>query len=234
MTDLPKGVWEWKAGMAKQPNEFHLIAFDPGAVATGWAHFVLDYRAFSRPENKVLANLKSWDCGQFTGSDHDMYTAAQMLVYRARYDWRKGSMNNQRQGTFNARTEVVSEDFQLVQTIGGKNLMAPVRFNAVLQWECGKLATRFFLQNRTDRLSQTGDRLRAMGFAGRWSSTAKAGKDAFSAMQHGVTWLKKLKRKSESFPWKLGDNVGTNAYWDCACSQQSYRRLVVTHDLTHP
>ncbi len=224
MTDLPKGVWQWKAGVAKAPNEFHLIAFDPGAAATGWAHFVLDYRAFSRPENKVLANLKSWDCGQFTGPDHEQYTAAQMLVWRARYN--PGEQ-------FNARTEVVSEDFQLVQTIGGKNLLAPVRFNAVMQWECGKLATRFYLQNRTDRLGQTGDRLRAMGFAGRWSSTAKSGKDAFSAMQHGVTWLKKLKRQSESFPWKLSDNVGTNAYWDCAC-ENKLKKPYAHCDLTHP
>lgn len=227
MTDLPKGVWQWKAGMAKSPNEFHLIAFDPGAMATGWAHFVVDYRAFSRPENKVLANLKSWDCGQYTGPDHEQYTAAQMLVYRARYDWKHGGQRQAHE--FNARTEVVSEDFQLVQTIGGKNLLAPVRFNAVLQWECGKLATRFFLQNRTDRLGQTGDRLQRMGFAGRWSATAKGSKDAFSAMQHGVTWLKKLKRESVSFPWKLSDSVGTNAYWDCTCADGSR-----VHDLTHP
>lgn len=235
MTTLPKGAWEWKAGMAKVPNEFHLVAFDPGARATGWAHFVVDYRGFSRPENKVLAHLKSWDCGQFTGADHEQYTAAQMLVYRARYDWRKGSMTG---GGYNARTEVVSEDFQLVQTIGGKNLLAPVRFNAVMQWECGKLATRFFLQNRTDRTAQTAERLNAMGFTGRWSSTAKSGKDAFSAMQHGVTWLKKLKRQSESFPWKLSDNVGTNAYWDCACAtyeKRNHARIpLAVHDLVHP
>lgn len=228
MTTLPKGAWEWKAGMAKVPNEFHLIAFDPGARATGWAHFVLDFRAFSRPDNKVLANLKSWDCGQFTGPDHEQYTAAQMLVYRAKST-----------GQFWSRTEVVSEDFQLVQTIGGKNLLAPVRFNAVMQWECGKLATRFFLQNRTDRTAQTAERLNAMGFTGRWSTTAKSGKDAFSAMQHGVTWLKKLKRQSESFPWKLSDNVGTNAFWDCSCAKpkrinSALYASKVRHDLTHP
>lgn len=225
MTSLPKGEWQWKAGMAKVSNEFHLIAFDPGAAATGWAHFVLDYRAFSRPDNRVLANLKSWDCGQYTGPDHEQYTAAQMLVYRARQG---------QPGEFNARTEVVSEDFQLVQTIGGKNLLAPVRFNAVLQWECGKLATRFYLQNRSDRVGQTAERLNGMGFTGRWSKTAKSGKDAFSAMQHGVTWLKKLKRQSESFPWKLSDNVSTNAYWDCACADDPRAFIENRHDLTHP
>ena len=232
-----KSKWQWVAGMAKAPNEFHLIAFDPGAAATGWAHFVVDYRAFSRPDNKVLANVKSWNCGQFTGSDYEQYTAAQMLVYRARYDWAKGA---QRSGEFNARTEVVSEDFQLVQTIGGKNLLAPVRFNAVIEWECGKLAVPFHLQNRSDRTGVTAERLNTMGFAGRWSATAKGSKDAFSAMQHGVTWLKKLKRKADSFPWRLGDKNGSNLYWDCKCKRNAKHIHGASHkysaccDLTHP
>lgn len=221
MVILPKGKWSFQPKMAVHPNEYHLVAFDPGAAATGWAHFVVNYRAFSRPEHKVLQYVESWDCGQFTGSDHDQYTAAQMLVYRARFGHRE---------EFNSKADVVAEDFQLVQTIGGKNLLAPVRFNAVLEWECGKLAAPFHLQNRSDRTGVTADRLNAMGFAGRWSTTSKTGKDAFSAMQHGVTWLKRLKRKSESFPWKMSENGSRNAYWDCACGDNIHFAC----DLTHP
>lgn len=212
--------------MSRAVNEYHLIAFDPGAIATGWAHFVVDFRGFSRPENKVLANLKSWDCGQYTGEEHEQYTAATSLVWRAKFG----------EKPFNTKTDVVGEDFDLVQTIGGKQLLAPVRFNAVLDWECGKLGCKYTLQNRNMRTSITAERLRLMGFEGRWSKTASKSKDAFSAMQHGVTWLRRIKEKSRTFPWKLSDNVGTNAYWDCVCAK--YRKVgrtpVGVCDLTHP
>jgi hypothetical protein len=226
MSDLSalKGRWS-QPKVAREVNEYHLITFDPGAIATGWAHFVVDYRGFSRPENKVLAHLKSWDCGQFTGPETEQYTAASSLVWRAKFG----------EGPFNTRTDVVGEDFDLVQTIGGKQLLAPVRFNAVLDWECGKLGCKYHLQNRNMRTSVTPERLNAWGFTGRWSKTAKKGKDAFSAMQHGIVWLRRLKEKSRSFPWKLSDTVGNNAYWDCACTyEQPLKGGYMGCDLEHP
>lgn len=212
-----KGKWT-QPKVAREVNEYHLVTFDPGAVATGWAHFVVDFRAFSRPENKVLAHLKSWNCGQYTGPETEHYTAAVSLVWRAKFG----------AGQFNTRTDVVGEDFDLVQTIGGSQLLAPVRFNTVLDWECGKLGCKYQLQRRTMRTSVTPERLNAFGFEGRWSTTSKKGKDAFSAMQHGVVWLRRLKEKSRTFPWKLSDTVGTNAYWDCDCQHN------LVCDLTHP
>ncbi len=189
-----KGKWN-QPKVAREVNEYHLITFDPGAVATGWAHFVVDFRAFSRPENKVLRWLKYWNCGQFTGTEPEQYTAATSLVWRAKFG----------EGQFHTRTDVVGEDFDLVQTIGGTQLLAPERLNA-------------------------------FGFEGRWSTTAKKGKDAFSAMQHGVVWLRRLKDTSRMFPWKLSDTVGTNAYWDCGCSSQINPDTdrPFKHDLTHP
>src|SRR5690348_6223052 len=121
MTTIPKGVW--KPSLATQ-NEFHCVWFDPGAAATGWTHFVLDVHAFSRPEHKLLANLISWNCGEFTGPENEQLQMAERLIM-SRY-----------LGTFRNRWEVGTEDFQLTQTQGGKNLLSPVRINAVLDWIC--------------------------------------------------------------------------------------------------
>lgn len=188
--------------MTTDPNEYHLAFFDPGGTI-GWSYFVLDCHAFSRPENKVLANLKSWDCGEFSGTENEQCQAAVDLINHARY----GDM------PFHSRTHIGGEDFELTQLIGGANLLSPVRINAVLTWECAKLGLPYFLQKRNERTGITRERLTAFGFRGKFR------KDEFAAMQHGVTWLRKVKRNSIRQPWKMSDGVSTNAYWDCACEK---------------
>lgn len=209
--------------MARVPNEYHLVVFDPGGTI-GWAHFVMDCRAFSRPEHKVLRWLKSWDCGEFTGQEHEQVSAAVDLIYKARH----GEM------PFNSRTDVLSEDFVLAQLIGGKELVSPIRINAVLEWECRKQGLVLELQDRAQRTQITPERLELFGFESpygarkkRWSTEGK-GKDAFAAMQHGVVKLRRVKEKSRSRPWKLSDRTSSNALWDCACEKG--KRC----DLTHP
>lgn len=207
--------------MALHPNEFHLVSFDPGGII-GWAHFIIHCRAFSRPEHTVLGNLQSWDCGEFSGTETEQLTAAIALISRAHFQ----------PMPYTTRTKVLSEDFSLTQLIGGKELVSPIRINAVLDWECRKQGLELELQDPTQRTQITPDRLLAMGFEPpgrkrRWSPHG-AGKDAFSAMQHGVTKLRRIKQASMSRPWKLSDNVASNAFWDCACARG--RRC----DLTHP
>lgn len=184
------------------PNQFNLITFDPGGTI-GWAHFIVDFRAFSRPEAKVLRWVQSWNCGEFTGQEAEQLSAAVALVGRARYT---GKLIN--------RTEVVSEDFELTQLIGGENLLSPVRINAVLEWEINK---RFGLslrrQRRQMRMRVTRERLKLFGFKGKFR------KDEFAAMQHGVVRLRQIKAESLRVPWKLEDAISTNAYWDCACAK---------------
>lgn len=182
-------------------NTCRVIAFDPGAAATGWAVFQLDYRAFTRPEHKVLANMYGWDCGEFTGPEVDHYNHASTLVYRAHFT----------PMPFNYTLDVVSEDFELTQLIGGRNLLSPVRFNAVIDWECRKHGLSLQLQARQLRTSITKPRLAEFGFCGRFK------KDEFSAMQHGITWLRRVKQKANQRPWKLADKGHTNDYYDCAC-----------------
>ena len=206
------------------PMLYHILWFDPGAAATGWAHIVLSQRAFSRPDNRVLANLITWDCGEITGGDIEQYTHAVGRM-KAIYLY----------GTFVPRMDVGSEDFDLVQTVGGKdNLLSPVRFNAVMGWELAHIGRQLRLQNRSLRVQQSAGRLNAFGFEGRWKTTGK-GKDEFSAMQHAVTWMRNLKQKANDLPWKLSDGVTSNARWDCACEEwQGSRARRPKCNLSHP
>lgn len=204
--------------VALLPNEYHLVVFDPGGTI-GWAHFIIHARAFSRPEHKVLANLISWDCGEFSGQEHEQLGEASRLIYRAHFD----------PPPFNTRTDAVSEDFELTQTIGGKNLLSPVRINAVLDWECRKQGLRLQTQARQMRRSVTPERLVLFGFhppGKRWTTTGK-GKDAFAAMQHAIVWVRRVKEKSIAQPWKLADGQ-SKSMWDCQCNRG--RRC----DLVHP
>lgn len=207
-------------------NQYHLISFDPGGT-TGWAHFVLSYRAFSRPEHKVLAHLISWDCGEFTGDEKQQLGLAVGLITR-----------NIRGGEFRPRMDVVGEHFDLTQLVGGSELLSPVRINAVLDWECGKLGLRYQEQGRQLRTNKTPERVLTMGFysplnrGGRWTKTGR-GKDAFAAMQHGIVWLQRLKRESIGRPWKLSDAVSSNARWDCSCEEKR-RGNRMKCNLIHP
>lgn len=178
--------------------EYHLITFDPGGI-TGWAHFVVDCRAFVTPEAKVLRYLKSWNCGEFTGTEHEVMSEAAALCYRHRYGYPTRRVVN--------TMDVVSEDFDLVQTLGGNNLLSPVRINTVIDWELNRTCgLRLNLQARQMRTSITPVRLKLFGFDRKWTKTGK-GKDAFAAMQHGVVWLRRVKAQSRERAWILRDGI---------------------------
>jgi hypothetical protein len=172
--------------MAIRKNEFHIVAFDPGGVI-GWAHLVIDFRAFITPRNKVLANLLRWDTGEFKGTEHANIGQCVELVRSARY----GQM------PFHSKTDAVTEDFELTQIVGGHNLLSPVRLNAILGWEIGKVGgVNFVYQKRQMRTGVTRERLKLMGLK-------PVGKDSFAALQHGVTWARRVKQEANRRPWKL-------------------------------
>lgn len=219
-------------------NELHITWFDGGAAASGWADCIIDIKAFARPERKVLPYVRHWDCGEFTGTETDQYTAAVTHV-REKTDVRG-------LGVSYLMCRVGGEDFDLVQTVGSKqNLLSPVRFNAVLAWECYKLGLTYQYQARQLRTGVTPDRLRmflaplvarGVGKERRWTTSGK-GKDAFAAMQHLVTDLRRLKKQSLSRPWKLGDGDSLNTHYDCACSSLAVDRYNARRrrcDLSHP
>lgn len=186
-------------------NKFHLTWFDPGAAATGWASFIVDFRAFSRPENYVQEHVFWWDCGEYKGPEHTQMFDAVHGIQHTVSNWGKNVPLLQ--------YEVGGEDFDLVQTIGDKhNILSPVRWNAVMAWECSKLGLTYRLQDRAMRTGITRKRLREYGY---WKPM---GKDAFAAMQHALTRLKAIKLESKKRPWKLSTKSILNAYYDCRCS----------------
>jgi hypothetical protein len=201
----------------EKANQFQLIAFDPGGTI-GWARLTLHVKAFTRPDHRALRYVESWDCGEFTGTENEQIAKARDLIQDARW----GPM------PFTPLINVITEDFDLVQTVGGKELVSPIRINAVIEWIC---LTQFSLelkyQKRQARTGITPERLRAFGFEGRWV-TKGAGKDSFAAMQHAIRWLRHLKQEADRRPWKLGDGVTHNARWDCACTRGK------RHNLIHP
>lgn len=172
--------------MARRKNEFHIIAFDPGGHI-GWAHLVIHFNAYTHPRNKVLANLISWDTGEFDGTEHANISECIRLVRSAKY----GEM------PFHSKLDVVTEDFELTQLIGGHNLLSPVRINAVIEWECAKVGgVNYVYQKRQLRTGVTKERLKLMGLH-------SAGKDSFAAMQHAITWARRVKQRANQRPWTL-------------------------------
>src|SRR3982751_5809949 len=165
--------------MAINKNEFHIVAFDPGGVI-GWAHLVIHFRAYTHPKTKVLANLLHWSTGEFKGTEHANLAECIHLVRASRY----GQM------PYHSKTDVVSEDFELTQFIGGANLLSPVRINAVLEWEVARIGgVSMTFQKRQMRTGVTSERLKMMGIM-------TMGKDSFAAMQHAITWARRVKQQA--------------------------------------
>lgn len=172
--------------MAKRKNEFHVVAFDPGGVI-GWCHLAVDFRAFLTARAKILAHLIEFTTGEFDGTEHDNIREAVALVRKARY----GEM------PYHSKTHVVTENFELTQTVGGHNLLSPVRINAVLEWEVARVGgVQFVYQDRQLRTGVTRDRVKAAGLH-------YVGKDSFAAVQHGVTYVRRIKQQANRRPWKL-------------------------------
>lgn len=193
-------------------NEFHVTWFDGGGT-TGWAHACLSRRAFSRPERHWEDYVLWWDCGEFSGAETDRMSQAVQHV--------QGILDEVNYLSYH----VGGEDFDLVQTVGrDEDLLSPVRFNAVMDWECAKRGLKYRYQKRSIRTSVTSQRLHHWGFESPyrnqkiWPKSGK-GKDAFAAMQHLVVYIRRLKKESIGQPWKLNDKDIHGALWDCACKR---------------
>lgn len=210
--------------MTDATNEYHLTTFDGGGT-TGMAHFCVDFHAFSRPEAKVLRWLKWWVSAEYTGTEFEVYQQAVNHISNA--------VSDSGLGASYLAYDVVAEEFQLTQLIGGENLVSPLRFNSVMAWECHKRAIKFQLQARQMRTQITPDYLARAGFInpfrrdGKWSDSSR-GRNAFAATQHGVEFLRRIKAESRKRPWKLSDKSIMNARWDCACARRK------PCDMLHP
>lgn len=161
---------------------YNITMFDPGGV-TGWTWMMIDFRAFMNRDASVMDHVYHWDTGEYDGKREWQITSAANLVQYARY-W---------EDPFSI-VDIVSEDFELMQTVGGNDLLLPVEWNAVMEWECSR---RFGLplqkQKRSLRTQWTKDRVKRLGFS--WT-----GKDSFASMQHTIAWLKRQKEISKRNP----------------------------------
>lgn len=209
--------------MSVNPNEYHLVTFDPGGTI-GYSHFTLDIRAFTRPENKVLAHVTDWECGEFEGEENIQCASASRLIWQARFGDMPFNNPTDVLSSGLSKSDILSEDFELTQMIGGKNLLSPVRINAKLDWICDQWGLKLNLQRRSMRTGVTPERLLRYGFqsplsrSGKWTKTGN-GKDAFAAMQHAIVWLRRVKADANRRPWKLAHGGVANSRWDCACSR---------------
>lgn len=199
---LPYDYFWWKHMVEegeRNPNEYILLDFDPGAAAMGWAMFGVHVGAFAESRAYIQEHLLWWDCGELTGTENEILNGAIRLI-----DWVVArAIRNNRPIPPVPALHILSEAFDLTQTIGdNENLLSPVRQNAVLAWECHKRGVELRYQGRNLRTAITAERLNLYGFEGRWRTTGK-GKDKFAAMQHGVTHLKKIKRESIGSPWRV-------------------------------
>ncbi len=190
---------------------YHLTALDPGG-RTGWVHFVVDFRAFSRPENKVLRWLTEWESGEVFGSQRIQVRQIVALM----------NVIIVLPSPPHSKYDVVSEDFIATQTVGGRSLLIPAELNAQFAHECDIHGIPFHLQLPSMRVNMTKARVRQCGF------TQRFGKDEFAAIQHGLVWLRRIKAASITQPWQLPSKDPPGEYWDCACANRK------PCDLLHP
>lgn len=149
-----------------------VISFDPGG-RTGWSVFRVVSSALTDKHIKILSNIHSHHFGEFVGEEHDQVVAALDLCTRSSSD---------------CNLYVVTEDFTLMQMTGGRELLSPVRINAALDFALKYTAgIALHYQPRSTRAGVTKARLQ------RWRIGPVTGKDAFSAVQHGVVFMRRLK-----------------------------------------
>lgn len=191
---------------------FNLLAFDPGSAATGWAWFAVDFRAFSRPDNDLYEWINTFDYGEFVGTHFEIVKQCVALVDEMHAV-----------APFLSK-QVLSEDFELTQSIGGSDLLSPLRIKSVIEWHCHSKQISYVEQQRGLRLHVTKQGLKDRGFDCR-----RIRKDEFAAMQHAVTCLERMKADARKLPWMLPEADALNAGgWDCAC------RTGADCDINHP
>lgn len=171
--------------MGASRNEFNIVAFDPGGTI-GWTRLLVDRNLFCDPNNpNWLGAILKWKTGELQGTEHEQIAKCLRLIHVARFE----------PMPFVSDCSFVSEDFELTQIMGGKELVSPVRINAVLEWELAKQGLKLNYQSRSMRTNTTSVRLRRWGFKTK-------GKDSFASFQHAIVHLRRLKKEADKRPWQ--------------------------------
>lgn len=159
-------------------SNYTCVAFDPGGT-TGWAVFTIYPDAMKDPEYKILHNVVSWNCGQFTGSENQQLD--EMLDLCAAWD----------------EADIVSEDFILRQYRKDRELLTPVRLNAGLEYGLWLAADRkaelvrpiYLQQPSLAKSTMTDPRLKEAGYLEPTAGTPHAR----DAVRHALTFLRRRK-----------------------------------------
>jgi hypothetical protein len=167
-----------------------VVGFDPG-VTTGWAALRLDFEALVAGGFSALAlrsgggrdpELLAWDTGEFRGGDG---ASADQMMALCRGVWEEGQFDI---GPLSDVMAVAQEDFILQKLSQDRDLLSPVRVNAVFD----HLARAMPVPRRKQLASDakrvvTDERLRAMNMARPGMSPHER-----DALRHSVLLARKL------------------------------------------
>lgn len=128
--------------------------------------------ALIRPRLYVMDNITHWACGQFVGSERKQVD--QMLDLAD--EWLGAGL--------------VTEDFVPQQFNQARAFLAPVRLNAAFSYCLGEERHLYYQMSSLGKTTFSEDRLKRLK---RYWHGTEGMKDARSATQHGLTFLKRLK-----------------------------------------
>lgn len=182
-----------------------VIALDPGGT-TGWSVMQVHPDALSSPSIKILENVTHWAEGQVASESSDVKVES---ASSARWEARKRIIRMAGpQFAFDASSEcnavhelialidawpgcvVIAEDFILRQLNMGRDLLAPVRIMAALDYLLWKRGMVMYRQQPAEaKTAVTDARLKMWGFY----NSAGAQRHSRDATRHAITFLRKCK-----------------------------------------
>lgn len=151
---------------------YRLDSFDPGG-ATGVVTFIIDW---AQEIGNPLSRILRWNTHLIEGNDREQNS--KILSYL---------VNN----PYKNRHAVVSEDFILDTFTMDRDLLSPVRRNAVLDWFCQVNKIPLHYQTREMAMSTaTNERLTKWNFY-------VTQKDVRAAVKHGLTFIRRCHNDQE-------------------------------------
>jgi hypothetical protein len=158
-------------GGEDDPDLYVVHATDPGGE-TGWSILGIHPDALGPdPDLRVLKNVMFWSAGELAGNENDQVDELVEMIAM----W--------------PSARLVLEDFLLRKMSMGRELLAPVRISAALEWA---VRPRYFVKQQSNLAFSTvdDDRLKAMGL---WIPGKEHARDA---TKHALTFLKRIKDRA--------------------------------------
>lgn len=155
--------------MSDAAAEIAILAFDPGGT-TGWAVLRLSQACLTEPDVRILASIRAWECGQYTGPEFAHVDQAEGLLDQ----WPAGA--------------VVVEDFILRTANRNRDVLSPVRIGFGLGYLCWKRGKSPYLQQPAmAKTTASDDRLKA------WGLYRPGEEHARDATRHAITFARRCK-----------------------------------------